>query len=214
MPLAATVVPSPGPSRYRDVVKDAIERPAALLLLVVASPVMLLLTLLVTLTSRGPVFHRRRVLGRGGRQFDAFKFRTMCVDADARLASDPALRAAFEVNHKLERDPRITWLGAWLRRSSLDELPQLLNIVRGEMSLVGPRMISPAELSKYHVHSAKLLTVKPGVTGLWQVSGRQRTSYERRVQLDMEYIDRQSLALDLSILARTVPAVLRAEGAH
>lgn len=194
--------------------KDALERSFAALSVLAALPVWLALAALVKITSRGPVLHRRRVVGLHGREFDAFKFRTMVTDADAILASDAALSQAFAVSHKLRHDPRVTPVGAFLRRYSLDELPQLFNVVRGEMALIGPRMITAAELEKYGSHAGKLLTVKPGLTGLWQVSGRQTTTYQRRVELDMHYIDNWSLAVDFSILLRTFAVVVRADGAY
>jgi lipopolysaccharide/colanic/teichoic acid biosynthesis glycosyltransferase len=169
---------------------------------------------LVKLSSPGRVLHRRRVVGQYGRPFDAFKFRTMVADADAILAANAALRSAFEVNHKLQDDPRITRVGRFLRRYSLDELPQLFNVLWGDMWLIGPRMITAPELEKYGAHAPKLLSVKPGLTGLWQVSGRQNTSYERRVELDLQYIDNWSPLVDFGILVRTIRTVVRAEGAY
>jgi lipopolysaccharide/colanic/teichoic acid biosynthesis glycosyltransferase len=196
------------------VIKDWGERPLAAVLFILALPLLAAVALLVWATSAGPILHRRRVVGQYGGTFDALKFRTMVADADAVLARDPQLRKTFEINHKLERDPRITPVGRWLRKSSLDELPQLLNVVRGDMWLIGPRMICPAELEKYGRHRQKLLSVKPGLTGLWQVSGRQDVSYERRVELDMQYIDNWSFFTDVRILLKTVRVVLSMRGAH
>jgi lipopolysaccharide/colanic/teichoic acid biosynthesis glycosyltransferase len=182
-------------------------------------PVFLLLAILVRRDSPGAIFHRRRVLERqdykGGtpRTFDAFKFRTMIADADDYLQKNPHLMREFQKDYKLRDDPRVTPFGSKLRTTSLDELPQLMNVLRGQMSLVGPRMISPPELEMYGEHGAKLLSVKPGITGLWQVSGRQHVSYRERVGLDMEYIDNQSFLLDLQILLRTVKCVLLRKGA-
>jgi lipopolysaccharide/colanic/teichoic acid biosynthesis glycosyltransferase len=200
-------------ARARALVKDLIERPLALLGVVLLLPLFGLLALLVRASGPGPILHRRRVVGQYGREFDAFKFRTMVTDADARLAADQELQRRFQVNHKLEQDPRITGIGRILRRYSLDELPQLFNVVAGDMWLIGPRMITAPELERYGTHAPKLLSVKPGLTGLWQVSGRQKTTYDRRVELDMQYIDNWSVKADLAILARTVSVVLRAEGA-
>lgn len=194
--------------------KDIGGPPLALLLLIALSPVFLLIALAIKWTSPGPILHRRRVLGRGGQPFDAFKFRTMVVDADAILSGDADLQKAFSVSYKLKHDPRITSVGGLLRRYSLDELPQLLNVVRGQMWLIGPRMISPEELAKYGAKGPRLLAVKPGITGLWQVSGRQTTTYARRVELDMEYLDRWTPMLDLSILALTIKAVISGRGAY
>jgi exopolysaccharide biosynthesis polyprenyl glycosylphosphotransferase len=172
------------------------------------------LALAIKLDSPGPVIHRRRVLGVNGKQFDAFKFRTMRVDGDALLAARPDLQAELAANHKLKDDPRVTRMGALLRKTSLDELPQLLNVLRGEMSLVGPRMIAPDEIDKYDHWDINLLTVRPGISGLWQVSGRSDISYDQRVQLDMHYIRNWSIWLDIQILLQTIPAVLQRRGAY
>lgn len=182
----------------------------ALLLLM---PLLIVLCLIVRLDSPGPAFYRRQVLGLGGHRFDAFKLRTMVRDGDALLDEKPALRAALMERHKLDEDPRITRCGQWMRRLSLDELPQLWNVLNGEMSLVGPRMISPPELARFGENAGKLLSVKPGVTGLWQVSGRSGLAPEDRVRLDLAYIDEACLSLDVKILFRTIPAVLLRRGA-
>jgi lipopolysaccharide/colanic/teichoic acid biosynthesis glycosyltransferase len=195
-------------------VKCVFEWTMALVLLVLSLPLSLSVAAAVGLTSRGPILFRRRVLGRNGVEFDAFKFRTMVDGADAVLNGSAALRAEFAQRFKLRDDPRITPLGRMLRRSSLDELPQLINVLRGEMALVGPRMISPEELARYGSSQVRLLSVRPGMTGLWQTSGRQRTSYDERVRLDMEYLDRWSLWLDARILMKTVKVVIMAEGAY
>jgi len=136
------------------------------------------------------------------------------VNAEALLEQNPALKEAFRQNYKLRDDPRVTRVGRILRRWSLDELPQLLNVLRGEMSLVGPRMLTPEEISRYGRWALNLLTVKPGITGLWQVSGRADLPYSERVRLDLFYIRNYSLWLDLAILAQTIPAVIRKRGAY
>src|SRR6266700_1299505 len=151
-------------------------------------------------------------LGTAG-EFDAFKFRTMTRDADYVLATNLALKVEFERNFKLKDDPRITRVGAFLRKLSLDELPQLFNVLRGQMSLVGPRMITAAELHKYGPYKQLLLSVKPGLTGYWQVRGRQNVSYEERVRMDIHYIQQWSLSMDLRILFETPMKALRREGA-
>lgn len=185
---------------------------------VMLSPLLLVLALLVKVTSRGPVLFGHRRLGEGGRPVRVFKFCSMVVDAEARLRemldADPALRAEYEATYKLRDDPRITPLGHWLRRTSLDELPQLFNVLRGELSLVGPRPIVAEEIAKYGPAGTAILRVRPGVTGLWQVSGRSDLDYAERVRLDMDYITHWSLWLDLRILAATLPAVLRRKGAR
>lgn len=212
-------VPLMTPQRVRITGIDAfmkatLDYVGAIVGLIVLSPLLVLAALLVKLDSPGPVFHCRRVLGTSGRPFDAFKFRTMVVNADGLLETDPTLREAFEKGFKLVVDPRVTRLGRFLRKTSIDELPQLINVLRGEMSLVGPRMIAPEEVTRYGKWQLNLLTVKPGITGPWQVQGRSDIAYDERVRLSMHYIRNYSLWLDLEILLRTVPAVLRARGAY
>ena len=183
--------------------------------LILLAPVLIVIALLIKVDSRGPVIHRRRVLGVGGREFEAFKFRTMYLDRDHEVRSSPGLVAKLSTEHKLKKDPRVTRSGKWLRRYSLDELPQLLNVLLGQMSLVGPRMITAEEAVKYGRHKLNLLSVKPGMTGLWQVSGRSDLSYGDRVRLDMHYVRNYSLWLDLHILfVQTPVAVIRATGAY
>jgi exopolysaccharide biosynthesis polyprenyl glycosylphosphotransferase len=177
-------------------------------------PLFILIGLAIKLDSPGPIFHQRRVMGVNGTQYGAFKFRTMLVNGDEILAQRPDLRAELALNHKLKDDPRVTRVGRILRRTSLDELPQLLNVLRREMSLVGPRMIAPDEMAKYDQWGINLLTVKPGITGLWQVSGRSNISYQQRVQMDMYYIRNWSIWLDLQLLGQTLPAVLKGTGAY
>jgi lipopolysaccharide/colanic/teichoic acid biosynthesis glycosyltransferase len=183
------------------------------LLLVFLSPLLLLLAAIVLLEDGWPVIYRRRVVGRKG-SFDAFKFRTMRRDADAILNADAKLRLEFERNFKLKIDPRVTRSGVFLRKLSLDELPQLVNILRGQMSFVGPRMITAPELEKYGAYKSLLLRVKPGLTGYWQVSGRQEVDYEERVRMDVYYIQNWSLGMDMDILLRTPLKVLKREGAY
>jgi exopolysaccharide biosynthesis polyprenyl glycosylphosphotransferase len=182
--------------------------------LLAIAPLLGLIALAVKLDSPGPILHRRRVMGVNGRQFDAYKFRTMYVNGDELLEAHPDLKAELALNHKLRDDPRVTRVGRLLRKYSLDELPQLLNVLRREMSLVGPRMISPEEMDKYNQWGLNLLTVKPGITGLWQVSGRSDVSYEERVRLDMYYIRNWTIWLDIQLLLETVPAVFKARGAY
>lgn len=177
-----------------------------------------LLALAVKLSSPGPVFYGQRRLGRGGTTFTAWKFRSMVRDADALLVdylqAHPELREEWERDHKLKNDPRVTWIGRILRRTSLDELPQLWNVLRGEMSLVGPRPIVQDEVPKYGERYALYQKVRPGLSGLWQVSGRNDTTYTERVALDCYYVRNWSVWLDLVILARTVRVVLLGRGAY
>jgi lipopolysaccharide/colanic/teichoic acid biosynthesis glycosyltransferase len=199
--------------RWRDGGKAVVEWLMAFVAVVVLSPLLFAIAAVIAATTGRPVIHRRRVVGRGGGEFDAFKFRTMVSGAERVLEQDERLREQFTKNWKLFADPRVTRVGRFLRKYSLDELPQLLNVLRGEMALIGPRMISPPELERYGKLGSKLCSVRPGLTGLWQVSGRQTVSYARRIELDMFYIDNCSLRFDLSILVRTLPVVVRAEGA-
>ena len=182
--------------------------------LILIAPILLLIGLLIKLDSPGPVIHRRRVMGINGKQFDAFKFRTMFLNGDEILDNYPALKEKLKRNYKLKNDPRITRMGKLLRKLSLDELPQLLNVLKGDMSLVGPRMISPEEIEKYDQWDINLLTIPPGITGLWQVSGRSDVTYRERVQLDMHYIRNWSIWLDLQLLVQTIPAVIKGHGAY
>ena len=176
------------------------------------SPLFLLLAALVKLSSPGPVFYVQQRVGRGYRQFGCIKFRTMRPDADAVLAQvlerSPEMRAEFERDFKLRNDPRITPIGRFLRRSSLDELPQFLNVLRGEMSVVGPRPIVNKEIGRYGDYMDEVLAVRPGLTGLWQVSGRNNLSYPKRVRLDLAYARGRSFLLDLAIILRTFGVLL------
>ena len=203
----------PVPRSMKRVIDCALTIPLAVLSL----PFFLILAAAVKLTSRGPIFYGQQRIGRGRQMFSAWKFRTMHADADqmleARLAADPELRKEWARDHKLRNDPRITAVGRVLRRASLDELPQLWNVIRGEMSLVGPRPIVLQEIPKYGEDFGLYLSVPPGLTGLWQVSGRNRTTYEERVNFDSYYVQNWSVWLDIHILARTVRAVLTGDGA-
>jgi lipopolysaccharide/colanic/teichoic acid biosynthesis glycosyltransferase len=192
--------------------KRCVDVVGSVALLVLLLPVFVVVSFLVFCDDGIPIIYRRRVVGLTG-NFDALKFRTMVRDADAILASTPGLKAEFERNFKLKHDPRVTRVGAILRKYSLDELPQLLNVLRGQMSLVGPRMITEAELAKYGAQKHIMHSVKPGMTGYWQVRGRQNVSYEERVALDAYYVTRWSLGMDLRILAETPRKVFKKVGA-
>jgi lipopolysaccharide/colanic/teichoic acid biosynthesis glycosyltransferase len=190
----------------------------AVVALTFLAPVMLAVALAVYLHDGGPILFAHRRIGRRGRTFYCFKFRSMAVQAEERLAallaSDPAARAEWEKDHKLRDDPRVTRVGSFLRKTSLDELPQLINVLRGEMSVVGPRPIVEAEIARYGRRFHDYCAVKPGITGLWQVSGRNDTSYRTRVALDCVYARRRSVGLDAYIIAATVPAVLSRRGSY
>jgi exopolysaccharide biosynthesis polyprenyl glycosylphosphotransferase len=177
-------------------------------------PVVGFIALLVKLDSPGPIIHRRRVMGINGKQFFAYKFRTMHENGDEILAQHPELLKKLQEDHKLKNDPRVTRVGHYLRKFSLDELPQLLNILKREMAVVGPRIIAPEEMEQYGQWGMNLLTVHPGLTGLWQVSGRSDVTYEERVWLDMSYIRNWSIWSDFHIILKTPPAVLKSQGAY
>jgi len=204
------------PQRGQEVVKRLIDVSLSLVLIVMISPLLLLLWCLVRLTSSGPAFFRQERVGRNMRSFTMLKLRTMYVDNHDQihrnyvthlLSADEPSAAGDNGLFKLDQDPRVTRLGVWLRRTSLDELPQLLNVLRGEMSLVGPRPVLPWEAELFEERYRRRFLVKPGISGLWQVSGRSRLTMREALELDIEYADRQSLALDLSIILRTVPTV-------
>ncbi len=182
--------------------------------LIIISPLLLLIAIAIKLDSPGSIIHRRKVMGMNGSTFYAYKFRSMHVNGDEILESNPELKAELAREHKLKEDPRITRIGHYLRKASLDELPQLFNVLKREMSLVGPRMISPAEMEKYDQWDINLLTVRPGISGPWQVSGRSDVSYEERVQIDMYYVRNWTIWLDIQILIQTIPAVLNSRGAY
>jgi len=188
------------------------------IVLFVLSPLFVFTALLVRCSSPGPIFFGHERIGCGGRTFRCLKFRTMRRDAEQVLRSvleaDPALAREWNETRKLRNDLRITRIGRVLREYSLDELPQLINVMRGEMSLVGPRPVVSAELARYGHRAAHYLSARPGITGLWQVSGRSDTSYARRVALDTRYVREWSLANDLAILVRTIPAVLGSRGSY
>jgi len=199
-------------------VKRAMDIAIAGAALLLALPLFLVLALAVR-ADGGPAFYAHPRVGRFGRLFGCLKFRSMLVDSQARLdallAADPEARAEWEATRKLRRDPRVTRIGRFLRATSLDELPQLLNVLKGEMSIVGPRPVTEAELDRhYGAAAAHYLSVRPGITGLWQVSGRSETSYDQRVALDVAYVSQPSVLADLRILLRTPVAVLSRRGAH
>ncbi len=203
----------------RPALKRLLDVAGAVGLLAALLPVLLFIALLVK-ADGGPVLFAHERVGRGGRRFGCLKFRSMVVDSAERLerllATDPEARAEWEAARKLKRDPRVTAIGRFLRASSLDELPQLLNVLRGEMSLVGPRPVQAAELAEHYgpAAAAQYASVRPGITGLWQVSGRSDTSYAARVALDLRYVANPTLLGDLRILLKTPVAVLGRRGAY
>jgi lipopolysaccharide/colanic/teichoic acid biosynthesis glycosyltransferase len=210
-------VPRAGAARqsYRDTAR-VLDVALATLGVIILAPLLVVLALAIWLQDGGsPIFAHRR-LGRHGLPFPCLKFRTMVVDSDVRLrellANDVEAAREWNRDHKLRNDPRITALGRILRKTSLDELPQLFNVIAGQMNLVGPRPIVAGEVVRYGRYFTNYCQVRPGITGLWQVSGRNDVSYRRRVALDTVYSRKQSFAVDMFILTRTVPAVLSARG--
>jgi len=197
-----------------NIVKFVLDYVFAIVSLTLLSPFLVFISILVKISSPGPIIHKRLVMGLNGKQFHALKFRTMVAHGDEVLDQHPELKEELAKNHKLKNDPRITRVGAFLRKYSLDELPQLINVLKRDMSMVGPRMISPPEVSMYKQFDMNLLTVLPGITGLWQVSGRSDMSYEERVRLDMYYVRNWSIWLDLQLLFQTIPAVIKGHGAY
>lgn len=201
------------PSFLYYVIKQLLDIVLAIIGIVALIPVFLLVMLCIKLDDGGDIFHLREIVGKNGRHFYAFKFRTMIPDADEYLLLHPELMEKYQQNMKLSGDPRITRLGKFLRKTSIDELPQLFNVLVGQMSLVGPRIIHPSELPRYGEWARKRISVKPGITGLWQISGRQHISYSERVLLDMQYIDHRSLFIDLTILVKTLKVFIVHTGA-
>ncbi len=206
-----------GRSTYDQSVYRLFDIVVSILAIMFTVPLLVMICIAVKFSDGGPVLFGHERIGRGGRHFKCLKFRSMVVDADKRLerhlAENARARAEWAADHKLRNDPRVTALGTFLRRSSLDELPQLFNVLRGEMSIVGPRPIVAAEAVRYRRYLSAYCNVRPGLTGRWQISGRNAVTYRRRVAMDTLYARRKSLALDLQIFVLTVPAVLLAKGA-
>ena len=204
------------PSSLR--LKRVFDVVASVFFILAGLPLAALIALAIRLETRGPVFFRHTRVGRHGRKFILWKFRSMVVNADALLDDylrmHPELLDEWNRTHKLKQDPRVTRVGRLLRRSSLDELPQLWNVLRGDMSMVGPRPIVEEEMAKYGPAAALYVRVPPGLTGLWQISGRNDTSYRQRVELDTRYIREWSIGMDLVVLWKTVRVVLRGHGAY
>ena len=207
-------VDHPQLSGPRQVVKDLFDRTAAALALVSLALLLLAIAVAIKLSDKGPVLFTQERVGKDGQRFRIYKFRTMVVDAEARLAEIRQRNEFDGVLFKIRKDPRITVVGARLRKWSLDELPQLINVLRGEMSLVGPRPALPEEAAEYATHVRRRLVVKPGITGMWQVNGRSDLSWEETVRLDLRYVENWSFALDLQILWKTFSVIFRGSGAY
>jgi len=198
----------------KQVIKSVFDRISAALALVLLAPLFMIIALSIKISDQGPVFFRQIRVGKDSRQFTVWKFRTMVVDAEARKAELLAHNDGNGALFKMRRDPRVTRAGAWLRRYSLDELPQLFNVLIGNMSLVGPRPALPVEVADYQDHMRRRLAVRPGITGLWQVSGRSDLPWDEAERLDLRYVENWSLALDLQILWKTMSAVTHGSGAY
>lgn len=187
--------------------------------LAVTLPLFLTIWAVIRVTSKGPAVFSHERVGRGGEPFRCLKFRTMHADAETRLRAlltqDPKAKIEWEKSRKLKNDPRVTPVGKFLRKTSLDELPQFLNVLKGDLSVVGPRPVVQEELLRYYRDKApKILSIRPGITGLWQISGRSNTSYRKRVELDERYVENRSFAMDLKLVAKTVPALITRKGAY
>lgn len=184
--------------------------------LILLSPLFLIIALSIKLNSKGKVFYKHKRIGKNGEYIYLYKFRSMYSDSKERLEEmlkDPKIKKEWEENFKLSNDPRITKIGAFLRKASLDELPQLLNILRGDMSIVGPRPIIDDEIKKYGINKDKLLSVTPGLTGWWACNGRSCTSYDDRMKLELYYVDNKSIKLDIKIIIKTFISVIKRNGA-
>jgi exopolysaccharide biosynthesis polyprenyl glycosylphosphotransferase len=212
LPLLA--IEEPTFSGWKRVLKAALDRTGAAIAIVLVAPVLLALAVAVKLSGPGPVLYRQERVGAYGRHYTMLKFRSMVDGADGKLHEVLALNEHDGVLFKIRQDPRVTPVGRWLRRFSLDELPQLFNVLGGSMSLVGPRPPLPSEVERYDTSIRRRLLVKPGLTGLWQISGRSDLSWEESVRLDLRYVENWSLALDLLILWKTASAVLARRGAY
>lgn len=196
------------------IVKRFFDLISSIIALIIFSPIFLILAIWVRVDSKGPVVFGHLRIGEDGRVLKVYKFRSMVQNADEVMANfTQEQKAEFQENFKLENDPRITKAGNFLRKTSLDELPQLLNIIMGNMSVVGPRPIVEKEIEKYGEYAEKFFSVKPGLTGYWQANGRSDTTYEERVQMDMYYIDNRSFLMDIKIIFKTFISVIKKEGA-
>ena len=208
------------PTLTGDMSKRLFDIVFSLSVLILFSPLYLILAILIATTSRGPIFYYQKRVGKNFKTFRCVKFRTMVNNADqvlqTMLEECPTMKKEFEENFKLKKDPRITWIGNFLRYTSLDEFPQFWNVLKGEMSVVGPRPLVPEELPRYGYRIKKVLTIRPGITGLWQVSGRNDIPYEKRVRIDVYYSSSHNWFMDLWIIIKTIGVMLfpRNNGAY
>ncbi|WP_170464902.1 sugar transferase [Ruegeria arenilitoris] len=203
---------------WGSAIKSLFDRLFAFLALIFFAPFIVLISVVILITDGGPILFAHRRIGRGGKEFNCLKFRTMARDAEERLAnileSDAEARAQWEAHQKLDEDPRITTVGEFFRKTSLDELPQFWNVLRGDMAIVGPRPVVAAEASHYGEHFCDYLSVKPGITGHWQVNGRSNTTYAERVEMDVDYVRNQSFARDVIIILKTIKVMIMGDGAR
>lgn len=202
-----------------NAIKRAFDILFSVTILVLSAPIMAFVALSVRFSSKGKIVYAHERIGRGGKPFRCYKFRTMYPDADMRLKEIleqcPILNQEWERNHKLKNDPRVTPIGKFLRKTSLDEFPQFWNVLKGDLSVVGPRPVVQYEITKHlGPKAAKILSIRPGLTGLWQVSGRSDTCYSKRIKMDEQYVDSQSILLDLKIIAKTIPSMFFSKGAY
>jgi exopolysaccharide production protein ExoY len=218
LPAATLPDESERAARQDAMLTRAIDVTLAFTAVLLLLPLLVVIVVALKLTSPGPVLFAHRRIGKGGEAFPCYKFRSMVVNSadvlERHLAGCPKSRAEWLRDQKLRNDPRITAIGKLLRRTSLDEVPQIFNVLRGDMSIVGPRPIVEGEVVRYRQYIVDYMSVKPGITGLWQISGRNNTTYRRRVALDTAYARTRSVALDLAIMARTVPAVVLGSGCY
>ncbi len=193
-------------------IKRIIEVIFSILIFIATIPLIIFISLLIKLSSRGPIFYRQKRLGKNLKLFNCLKFRTMNLEADDMLdnllSSNEEIRLEFKRSQKIKNDPRVTKIGKFLRKTSLDELPQFINIIRNEMSLIGPRPIVENEKKRYGKDLEEVFSVRPGITGLWQVSGRNKLSYKRRIMLDLIYVRNKNISMDINILIRTIGVIL------
>ncbi len=199
------------PYRYIKRFMDVI---LATIALVVLSPIFLIIAIAIKIESKGPVFFKHTRIGKNGKIIKLYKFRSMVINAEELIKSfTPEQMKEYKENYKLTNDPRITKIGKFLRKTSLDELPQLLNIIKGDLSIIGPRPVVTDELKKYGANTEKFLSVTPGLTGYWAANGRSCTTYEQRMQMELYYIDNLSLKMDIKVFFKTIEAVIKREGA-
>ena len=196
------------------ILKRLIDLVGSIVALIAFFPILIIITLLIKLDSKGPVLFIQKRCGKNGKVFNMYKFRSMCINAEDKLQQIQHLNEAKGFMFKIKDDPRLTQIGKYIRKTSIDELPQLINIFKGEMSFVGPRPPLPNEVEKYNLWHKLRLSVKPGLTGLWQISGRSDLGFNDMVMLDLKYISERNLVYDLIIILKTIPVVLRSYGAY